>query len=86
MDYPQTLEEARKIIYERNHLNQKPDYIEGRCACRVSKDMGRWTDFYQCKNKNGYGPSNLYCKLHALGATKNPDFLVKCYYISKYSD
>jgi hypothetical protein len=35
-----------------------------RCIVQVS-DRGKFSLFYQCRRKRGYGPNNLFCKQHA---------------------
>jgi len=62
IDYPKTIEEAKKYRYGSWVGNPKgTPYKEGRCAYEV------WSAFisYQCTRNNGHGPEGLYCKQHA---------------------
>lgn len=65
IDYPKTLEEARKHRYATKASNPKGnEYREGDCAYEVW-ESGRGVYSHQCRNKNGYGAEDLYCKQHA---------------------
>jgi hypothetical protein len=68
LEYPQTLEEAKAYRYHQWAGNPKGNsYREGHCAYEVYEG-GRGATFHQCDNSNGHGPSELYCKTHALKA------------------
>lgn len=61
LDYPKTIEEARKYKYHQWAGNPKGQpYKDGCCAYEV------WSNIfsYQCSRKNGHGPNGLYCKQH----------------------
>lgn len=61
-----TLKEAKKYTYGTWGGNPNGDsYREGDCAYEVQSN-DRWSRFYQCNRKNGYGINGLYCKQHAL--------------------
>jgi len=62
INYPKTLEEAKKYRYNTwaGNPNGTP-YDPTRCAYEIFKNFTAW----QCTRKNGYGPGGLYCKQHA---------------------
>jgi hypothetical protein len=63
--YPQTIEEARKVIYGTN----KYAFNESRCAGEATdRSNPRWTTRHQCDRKPGKGPGGLYCGTHAKAA------------------
>lgn len=60
--YPTTIEEAKKQTYGYHFCKSKWD--PKRCAYEVTKlERGSIPD--QCRFKPGFGPSDLYCKMHA---------------------
>lgn len=61
IDYPKTIEEARKYRYGTN----KRSYYEGCCAYEVSEVLAFYRVSRQCLREKGHGPANLYCKPHA---------------------
>lgn len=65
IDYPKTIEEARKYRYAIQTLNPAGEpYREKYCAYEVM--FGGSLHYYlQCSRMNGYGLSGLYCKQHA---------------------
>lgn len=65
MEYPKTLEEARKLRYGQWSGDPKGHkYDDVFCAYEVLGESGFGLP-YQCQRKNGHGPSGLYCKQHA---------------------
>lgn len=65
MDFPLSLEEARKYRYcEWAGQPKGRPYAEGHCAYEVFPSA-RGGLPYQCTRKNGCGSDGLYCKQHA---------------------
>lgn len=63
INYPKTLEEARKYQYGTWAGNPNGNkYQENNCAYEIED---RFVIFCQCSRPNGHGINGLYCKQHA---------------------
>ncbi len=70
LDLPKTKVEAEKHQYGAwaGEPNGRP--YDPSCCCYEVHESGRGCLCYQCRRKNGFGPSELYCKQHAKKAEK----------------
>jgi hypothetical protein len=64
-DPPKTKEEAVKYRYNQWGGNPKGCKYDDKCCAFEVQESGRGGLFHQCCNKNGKGPSGLYCGTHA---------------------
>lgn len=63
INYPKTLEEARKYRYGKGNPAGTSEYKAHRCAFEVPES--KWYYAHQCYYINGHGIGGLYCRQHA---------------------